>query len=188
MQGKKIISQKVKQLLLAIGLFRLVTKSWPRGALLVVSLVSTLYYFSGVERAVAFGQSKRLFGNTSLVIKTRTNLHEFSMEVAETPAQQAIGLMGRQSLAENTGMLFVYARPQLVAMWMKNTYLPLDMLFIGPNGIINRVVKRTTPMSLRRIRSLRPVAAVIEVNAGTVDRLFIKVGDRIIHENFNNSD
>ena len=85
-------------------------------------------------------------------------------------------------------MLFIYPRSHRVAMWMKDTLLPLDMLFVRSDGVIDSVVERTTPMSLAPIRSKGDVQGVVEVNAGTVKRLQIKAGDRVIHEVFGNAD
>ena len=96
--------------------------------------------------------------------------------------------MGRQSLAADSGMLFVYARPSRVSMWMKDTLIPLDMLFVRSDGIIESIVERTTPLSLATIRSEKTVRAVIELNAGTAKRLGIETGNRVIHDAFKIAD
>ena len=130
-------------------------------------------------------QSSTSFSMTSVVIETRTDAQRLTMELAEDAGQHAQGLMGRQSLASDSGMLFVYARPRQVSMWMKDTLIPLDMLFVRLDGIIESIVERTTPLSLTTIRSEKTVRAVIELNAGTAKRLGIEVGNRVIHDAFN---
>ena len=130
-------------------------------------------------------QSPTSFSMTSVVIETRTDAQQLTMELAEDAGQHAQGLMDRQSLASDSGMLFVYARPRRVSMWMKDTLIPLDMLFVRLDGIIESIVERTTPLSLTTIRSEKMVRAVIELNAGTAKRLGIEVGNRVIHDAFN---
>ena len=111
----------------------------------------------------------------------------FSVEVAETAAQRQQGLQHRKNLAASAGMLFDYKRVQPVAMWMKNTLIPLDMLFIDSAGRIVNVARNTEPMSLAAIPSAAPVLAVLEVNAGTARRLGIQPGDRVLHAIFGNA-
>jgi uncharacterized membrane protein (UPF0127 family) len=162
---------------------------WKIGfAVLFVVFTATFMLTDEPKREPILAQSAISFLRTPVVIETRTGRHRFTMELAEAPGQHAGGLMGRQSLAADSGMLFVYTRPHRVAMWMKDTLLPLDMLFVRPDGVIDSIVERTTPLSLATIRSAQPVRAVVEVNAGTVKRLGIKTGDRVIHDAFNLSD
>lgn len=108
----------------------------------------------------------------------------FDIELALTPRQQAQGLMYRQSLAPDAGMLFVYRPARVVTMWMKNTVIPLDILFIAEDGEIVKVVERAVPFSLATISSDKPVRAVLEINGGTVKRLGIRPGDRMVHPAF----
>ena len=105
----------------------------------------------------------------------------FQVEVARNDADRAQGLMFRRSMAPERGMLFDFAKVAPVAMWMQNTYLPLDMLFVRPDGSIARIAADTEPLSTRTIPSGEPVLAVLELNAGTAARLGIKAGDRIEH-------
>lgn len=107
--------------------------------------------------------------------------YEIAVELALTPRQQAQGLMYRRDLAADSGMLFVYRRDGPVNMWMKNTLIPLDMLFLARDGRIVRVAERTVPHSLATISSGESVAGVLELNAGSVQRLGVAVGDRVIH-------
>jgi len=108
----------------------------------------------------------------------------FAIELALTPRQQAQGLMYRPSLAPDAGMLFVYRPARVVTMWMKNTVIPLDMLFIAEDGKVVKVVERAVPFSLATISSDELVRAVLEINGGTVKRLGIMPGDRIVHPAF----
>jgi uncharacterized protein len=108
----------------------------------------------------------------------------FQVEVARNDADRAQGLMYRRSMAADRGMLFDFGRVGPVAMWMQNTYLPLDMLFIRPDGSIARIAANTEPLSTRTIPSGEPVLAVLELNAGTAARLGVKPGDRVEHSLF----
>ena len=138
-----------------------------------VAILAILAGFGGGEPAAAFELSK-----ASVLSGDRT--HEFRVEVARTRSQQIQGLMFRRRLDADAGMLFVYRRAARVRMWMKNTYVPLDMLFIDRTGVIVEIAQRTVPLSTRTIPSKKPVTAVLEVNAGTVARLGIEVGDRVV--------
>lgn len=119
-----------------------------------------------------------------LAIVSGERRHEFQVEVARTDAQRAQGLMYRRSLAPDRGMLFDFERVQPVSMWMQNTYVSLDMLFIRPDGTVARIAAETEPLSTRTIPSGEPVNAVLEVVAGTAARLGIRPGDRVEHPLF----
>ncbi|HZH09686.1 MAG TPA: DUF192 domain-containing protein [Microvirga sp.] len=108
----------------------------------------------------------------------------FQVEVARNDADRAQGLMYRRSMAPDRGMLFDFGRVEPVSMWMQNTYLPLDMLFIRPDGTIARIAANTEPLSTRTIPSGEPVLAVLELNAGTAAKLGIRAGDRVEHPLF----
>ena len=108
----------------------------------------------------------------------------FKVEVARNDADRAQGLMYRRAMPADQGMLFDFAKVGPVSMWMQNTYLPLDMLFVRPDGTIARIAANTEPLSTRTIPSGEPVLAVLELNAGTAARLGIKPGDRIEHPLF----
>jgi uncharacterized membrane protein (UPF0127 family) len=125
------------------------------------------------------------FETASLSIETAAgDEHSFQVEIAETGAQRAQGLMFRRQMAPDAGMLFLFGDSQVRAMWMKNTLIPLDMLFIDEMGKIVRIEERTVPHSERTIVSGGPVSAVLELNAGTASRLMIKPGDRVRHPAF----
>jgi uncharacterized membrane protein (UPF0127 family) len=105
--------------------------------------------------------------------------HLLSVELALNPAQQRQGLMYRRDMPDDHGMLFIYGTEKEIGMWMKNTLMPLDMLFFNQDGKITRIARNTEPFSERIIRSGSPVYGVLEVKAGTSDRLRINVGDRV---------
>jgi uncharacterized membrane protein (UPF0127 family) len=114
----------------------------------------------------------------------KTGVHVFQVELAVNDAQRAQGLMDRKELPEGRGMLFDFQREQDVAFWMKNTYIPLDMIFIRANGRILRIAENTTPLSEQMIPSGGPVRGVLEVIGGTARRLGIAPGDRVAHPFF----
>ncbi len=116
------------------------------------------------------------FDTGPLTVVTRDGTrHDFTVELALTGQQMARGLMHREELAPDAGMLFVF--PQRVAsFWMKNTLIPLDMLFIDRRGRVVHIAERTTPLSERGISSRRPVIAVLELAGGTAERLGIEPG------------
>ena len=107
--------------------------------------------------------------------------HRLEVELALTGEQHAQGLMYRRSLAEDAGMLFLYGGVGVLSMWMKNTPVPLDMMFIAPDGRIVDIAERTVPYSLETVSSRFAASAVLEVNGGTVARLGIQPGDRVLH-------
>lgn len=111
-------------------------------------------------------------------------VHTFEIEVARTERGKAVGLMFRTKLGDDQGMLFPYDTDEIVTMWMRNTYISLDMLFIKSDGVIHRIEERTEPLSERIISSGAPVLAVLELSGGAAARLGIKAGDRVRHPVF----
>lgn len=134
--------------------------------------------------AAPAGGGEMAFARSELWIESGGARHRFRVELAETPAQHARGLMFRADLAPDAGMLFDYGAPRHVSMWMKNTLVPLDMLFIAADGEIVRIARWTTPLSLEPVPSLAPVAGVLELRGGTADRLGLRAGDRAVHPIF----
>jgi len=123
-----------------------------------------------------------------LVILTRDGKrHEFQVEMALEPQQQMIGLMLRERVGPQEGMLFDWGTPRESSMWMRNTVVPLDMLFIAADGRIHRIAERTVPYSLAPIDSRGPVRATLELAGGTAERLGIRVGDRVLQRIFGNA-
>jgi uncharacterized protein len=108
----------------------------------------------------------------------------FDIWVADTPQRMSQGLMFVRSLPSQRGMLFVHESPKPISMWMKNTYIPLDMVFIDAKGRIQQIVAQTTPHSLEIIRSKDPALAVLEIGGGEAQRLGLKPGQHVSHPAF----
>ena len=130
--------------------------------------------YSVADLAAAFGRS---------VVVIEANLHacySFDVFVAESEAQKLRGLMYVRELPQDHGMLFVYSETAMHSMWMKNTYIPLDILFIREDGTVSSVARHTEPLSLRSISSTEPVTYVLELNAGVTERLSIDAGSVMV--------
>lgn len=120
-----------------------------------------------------------------LTLMTASGPKAIDIEVAETAADQMKGLMFRKSLPDTSGMLFPYNPPRELSMWMKNTYIPLDMVFIRPDGVVHRIEENTEPFSETVIYSRGDMAAVLELAGGASQRLGLKPGDRVDYPLFN---
>jgi uncharacterized protein len=123
-------------------------------------------------------------GSEKLTISTQSGEFPFSVEVMRSESEREKGLMFRRYLPADRGMLFDFKVEQPVMMWMKNTFLPLDMIFITRNGVVKTVVENAEPLSERIIPSGGNVFAVLEVNAGTAAKIGVKAGDRVAHPIF----
>jgi uncharacterized protein len=130
------------------------------------------------------GASARAASIQPLEIVTKTGVHVFSVEMATTEEEKTTGLMYRKELADGKGMLFDFSPEQDVQMWMKNTYVPLDMIFISADGRILRIAENTEPLSEKIISSGGPVKGVLEVVGGTARRDGIEPGDRVANPLF----
>jgi uncharacterized membrane protein (UPF0127 family) len=119
-----------------------------------------------------------------LSINTETDVALFTVEIADTDTLRERGLMFRQRLPEDRGMLFDFGAPRQVAMWMKNTYIPLDMLFIRADGTIAYIAENTTPKSLDVIGVQEPVLGVLELAGGVAKKRGIRAGDTVVHRIF----
>ncbi len=127
----------------------------------------------------------RYLNINQLSIETRSGRrHRLNVYLAQNNAQRGKGLMCVRQMADDTGMLFWYQQPRVVSMWMKNTYIPLDMLFVQGNGRILNIAENTAPHSLESVAATDVVSAVIELNGGTVSRLHIQPGDIVVHPLF----
>lgn len=131
-----------------------------------------------MEPLSAFPQS------TLTIITPDARQHVLNIWFADTPAHREQGLMFVKQLPDNTGMLFVFDRPQPVAMWMKNTLIPLDMLFIDSNGRVDSIIANATPMSLKVLQSKSDVLGVLELAGGTAAALNIHAGAIVKHPAF----
>ena len=128
------------------------------------------------------------FDKSELRIETEAGkTYQFDIELARTPEQMEQGLMFRTKLAPDAGMLFLNDSPQPLQMWMKNTLIPLDMLFIDESGKIVNIEADAQPKTLTTHPSKGPVAAALELNGGTAARLDIQPGDRVVFEAFHNT-
>lgn len=137
--------------------------------------------WGGARMAGAAAQQSRPFETAPLTIVSGDARHGFTVEIARSDGQRARGLMFRRSLAPDRGMLFIYPSPRLISMWMKNTYIPLDMIFIGAGGEVVSIHERAVPHSLTPIGSGKRAVAVLEVPGGTAGRLGIRPGDRVVN-------
>ena len=151
----------------------------------LISIIIAVFLFNGfaLESGASHAASKKL---ESLLIRVSGGDVKFYVEVARTPREQEMGLMFRRNLPKDRGMLFVYPYQSIVKMWMKNTLIPLDMVFINSKGIVREIVERTVPLSLNTISSKEEVLAVLELNGGTSNRIGLKRGDQIFHPFFKN--
>jgi uncharacterized membrane protein (UPF0127 family) len=120
----------------------------------------------------------------TLKLLTAQGTHVIDIEIAESPEEKAQGLMFRTRLDDKSGMLFFYENAQEVTMWMRNTYIPLDMVFIRADGVVHRIEPYTVPLSEDIVASRGNVAACLELAGGAAERLGLKPGDRIEHRYF----
>ena len=147
-------------------------------------------FASDVFPAVSMAQAQApsglvTFPITALVIQTSDGKrHSFKVELASSSEERSQGLMFRRILAADAGMLFDFGRTEPVSMWMKNTLIPLDMLFIDIDGTVVNIAQRTVPGSLTPIPSAKPVRFVLELPGGSASRLAIKPGDKFRHPLF----
>jgi uncharacterized protein len=150
---------------------------WPQSQFwMALALAGALWMFAGEAGRAASVQP--------LEIVTKTGVHVFSVEMATTEEEKTTGLMYRKELPEGKGMLFDFAPDQEVSMWMKNTYISLDMIFIRADGRILRIAENTEPMSTKIIPSRGLARGVLEVIAGTAQKYGIAPGDRVAHPLF----
>ena len=130
------------------------------------------------------GATGHASGLESLQIVTASGTHEFQVEIAADEATRERGLMNRRYMAPDRGMLFEFDQEAPVSFWMKNTYIPLDMIFFSRAGVVTNVVADAEPLSERVIPSGPPCAAVLELNGGEAAAIGLKVGDTVRHPFF----
>lgn len=135
----------------------------------------------------AAAQPQPTLPQSDLVIQTAKGPQRFRVELADNDQSRARGMMFRTSMLPDAGMLFDFKQEQMASFWMRNTLLPLDMLFIKADGTILNIHQRAIPRDETGINSAGPVRAVLEVNGGTAARLGIKAGDKVEHTIFGNS-
>jgi len=149
-------------------------------AIMGVALMMLAFLPAGF-RLTHFGEAHAQRASEQAEVVTANGSYSFSVEIADTDQSRSQGLMFRKHLGDREGMLFFYDREQPITMWMQNTYISLDMIFIKADGRVHRIAEHTEPFSEKVIGSGGPVLAVLEVKAGTADKLGIKPGDRIEH-------
>jgi len=168
-------------------------------AFVAVCLVSFGIMFSG--KSQADNEERRTANQPALVIpesaqfeteqitvkKADGEILYFDVEVAVTPTQQARGLMYRKQMDEDSGMLFLFDYASKRSFWMKNTLIPLDLVFLHHDGIVHHIHHNAKPQDLTSITSKHPAKAVLELNGGTSDKMGIKEGDQVQHPFFNNT-
>ena len=133
---------------------------------------------------VAFAGAARSDGLEALQIVTATGTHDFQVEIAKDEASRARGLMDRRFMPADHGMLFEFDREAPESFWMKDTYIPLDMIFISRAGVVTNIAANAEPLSERAIPSGPPCMAVLELNGGAAARIGLKVGDKVRHPFF----
>jgi uncharacterized membrane protein (UPF0127 family) len=159
----------------------------------LAALVVTVGLTSGGGMASALAQNDPTGPQPTLpkqpltIIDDSGHHHAFQVEMATTPQEQETGLMFRPSVPADGGMLFVFPSAQPEPFWMKNTLVPLDMVFINPDGTIRAIAENTVPYSLAAVDSGGPVLAVLELQGGLTAKEKISVGDRVIAAPFNDT-
>ena len=136
-----------------------------------------------VATAVADDDLEAAFARDVLIISATAHAcYRFDVYLAIDRAQTSRGLMHVRNLPPMTGMLFVYESDNYYSMWMKNTYIPLDMVFVRSDGTVSSVIRNTEPQSLRSLAAVEPVRYVLELNAGLTEQLSIDAGSRLLWE------
>jgi len=148
-------------------------------------LIALVPAFTLVLGAIAMSSPAALAQTLSPVtIKSGDKVHAFNVEIADNEEERQKGLMFRESLPEDGGMLFDFGNPQPATIWMKNTLIPLDILFIDTDGEVVAIARNAVPHSLRLISPGVPVKGVLEINGGAAAKLGIKPGDTVVHPMF----
>jgi uncharacterized membrane protein (UPF0127 family) len=119
------------------------------------------------------------YARARVTIQSSSGSHTLSAWIADTPVRRTQGLMFVRTLAPDAGMIFFFENPRYVSMWMKNTYVALDMLFIDAQGRIVNIARDARPLSLDTINSAAPVSTVLELAAGAAERLSLQAGDQV---------
>ncbi|MEM7763449.1 MAG: DUF192 domain-containing protein [Pseudomonadota bacterium] len=131
------------------------------------------------ERPIPFAGLRSVFSPVSVVVQTRSDCRELDVLLADTAAERARGLMFVTTMPDNAGMLFFYPEPREMSMWMKNTLIGLDLIFVSLDGTIQRITPRAEPMTLDSRAAGSLVQYVLELNAGMADQLGIAAGQRL---------
>ena len=174
---------RIKLLLLAVAAFALALGGFMMGSKNGQAQNSVVKPYAGPR----FADDVTFPKDTAFIQTKDSNLQRFDIEIATTPQQHAKGLMFRTEMAEDAGMLFFFPQVSELSFWMKNTVIPLDMIFIDGDGTINHIHKNAKPHDLTKIGSDKPSRAVLELNGGATDKFDIQVGDSVQHRYFGNA-
>lgn len=167
--------------------------SWGRVFLMIRKSISYIgfvlllvFVFSS---AYAGGEAESFAPETEalVIVSSDGAQHDFHIEIARTPTEWKYGLMYRNEMPEDHGMLFIFPKEQMRAFWMKNTFIPLDMVFIRADGTIVNIEENSVPLDLTSRPSKKPSLAVLEINGGVSEKLNIRTGDVVHHNAFGNA-
>jgi len=151
----------------------------------IIKIIQNIFICFGIITLINFSHSEDIeFKKDILTVVAENKNIKFVIELAISPAERSLGLMYRKKLLLDHGMLFIYPNSQKVTMWMKNTLIPLDMIFINANGTIEDIISMTSPKSLTLLTTKNKVKAVLEINGGLCKYLNINKGDKIKHSIF----
>jgi uncharacterized membrane protein (UPF0127 family) len=163
-------------------------RSWLLAVLLTAGAVTTGFAARSVRADVGAPEPLSAFPQSLLAIRTSAGkVVNFKIWTADRPSRQEQGLMFVHDMDAHAGMLFLFPSDQRISMWMKNTYLALDMVFLDASGRIQIIAPRTTPLSLDVIAPPQPARAVLELKGGTCEDFGIRAGDVVVHPSFGNA-
>lgn len=145
--------------------------------------------FACLSLIAVAAQAQQSFQTERLLVETQSGeRHVFTVELAIDSGQRQQGLMFRKHMAADAGMLFDFAAPRDISMWMRNTLIPLDMLFIDKDGVIRHIHPNAEPLSESIISSTGPVSYVLELNGGEAERRRIAIGDKVLSHQIGNAE
>jgi len=147
----------------------------------LLAVLFACYSYAGFAMADKTAAEQGAPSAKLLIQRGTITIATYSVEIADDDAERAQGLMHRRSLPDDHAMLFIYPRAQRVSMWMKNTFIPLDMLFAGPDGTITRIHQNAQPHDLTPIPGGNSVRYVLELAAGTIANKGLQIGDQLVH-------
>ena len=152
----------------------------------IVIAVSVIFALQPDKRENDKQEDSYQYKTTNLSIRKSMseNTVSFNVDIADTPELTSYGLMNREYMPEDNGMLFVFPYPDKRSFWMKNTIISLDIIFISGDGKIVQISENTTPFSTESIVCLKPAQYVLEVNAGIAEKFNIEIGDEVIWESY----
>lgn len=155
--------------------------------ILALLLGSAAVYYAGAQAEENYQTTLPV--EKTVIVKQDGKKHTFNLEIASKPIDIQIGLMYREKMPKDHGMMFQMGKtPQVVSFWMKNTLIPLDMLFVAADGTIANIHRNAQPGSLTSVPSQLPVTAVIELNGGRADAVGLSIGDRVLHPYFGSAE